>query len=325
MATTSVADNTTSFKYFRIRTLWKYQQQLDRTPPWIKLYSSVLSDLEIRALPIEQRHALIMLWVLACSNRNKLRADVKILTDMIGVEPDIDRLLADGFIEPWTPESERCDSSETAEQKPLDLPAENAPKTPDYDRSGGEISNAISNPEKTQHYPRLIAQIPVSNEYSNDPREEKRREKRKDIISSTNVEEGENSDEPNCSPRCHDGTKNQETESVNAGAKKAHYVPIQKIVELYHEHCPELPRVRKLTKTRIGHIRQRWIDGELPRLEVWERYFRYIAESDFLCGRVEGSNGRPPFQADLEWLCKPGNYAKVAEARYHRTPKGRAA
>lgn len=95
-------------------------------------------------------------------------------------------------------------------------------------------------------------------------------------------------------------------------------VPVQKIVDAYHESLPTLPRVAKLTTTRRGYIQQRWREGDLPDLETWGKFFGYVGESDFLMGRAQGTNGKPPFRADLEWLTKPANYAKIAEGKYHR-------
>lgn len=93
-------------------------------------------------------------------------------------------------------------------------------------------------------------------------------------------------------------------------------VPVQKIVDLYHELLPELPRVEKLTKTRIGYIQQRWRE-DLPDLNQWANYFKHVKRSDFLMGRTQPQNGRQVFRASLEWLTKPSNFAKVAEDRYH--------
>lgn len=93
-------------------------------------------------------------------------------------------------------------------------------------------------------------------------------------------------------------------------------VPFSEIVNLYHEKLPELSRVQKLTNTRKGNIRQRWLQ-DLKTLDAWANYFDYIRDSDFLMGRVAGRDGKPPFRADLEWLTKDGNFTKVAEDKYH--------
>ncbi len=93
--------------------------------------------------------------------------------------------------------------------------------------------------------------------------------------------------------------------------------PIQKIIDLYHEKLPELPKVKKRTKTRDGYIKQRWRE-DLPKLDNWDNFFTHVRQSKFLMGKTQGSNGKPPFIADLEWLTKPANFAKIAEGKYVR-------
>jgi len=91
---------------------------------------------------------------------------------------------------------------------------------------------------------------------------------------------------------------------------------IPQVINIYHEKLPTLPRVQKVTKTREGLIRQR-IREDMQTAEQWENYFDHVANSDFLMGKTQPTNGRPPFRADLEWLCRPSNLAKIAEDKYH--------
>lgn len=100
-------------------------------------------------------------------------------------------------------------------------------------------------------------------------------------------------------------------------AKPRNAVPFQKIIELYHAILPELPRVEKLTEKRRGQIRQRWQD-DLTELEHWENFFAFVRRSDFLMGRKPGTNGRPPFRADIEWLTNATNFTAISEEKYHR-------
>ena len=93
--------------------------------------------------------------------------------------------------------------------------------------------------------------------------------------------------------------------------------PAQRIVDLYHEKLPELPRCEKLTQTRRGYLQQRWRE-DLETLDDWAAFFSDVRKSDFLMGKKPGRDGRPPFRADLEWLTKPANYAKFIEGKYHR-------
>lgn len=100
-------------------------------------------------------------------------------------------------------------------------------------------------------------------------------------------------------------------------APKANPCPVQAIVALYHQHLPMLPRVGKLTQTRIKFIQARWRE-DLQTLDDWIAYFADVRTSPFLLGKTNGSNGHPPFRADLEWLCRPSNFAKTLEGKYHR-------
>lgn len=96
-------------------------------------------------------------------------------------------------------------------------------------------------------------------------------------------------------------------------------VPFTKIVEKYHEILPELPKCEILNKARKGYIRQRWLDKDhgLNNLTEWENFFKFIRKSDFLMGKVNGHGDKPPFRANLEWMVKPNNYAKIYEEKYH--------
>lgn len=107
-----------------------------------------------------------------------------------------------------------------------------------------------------------------------------------------------------------------EKNSPASGSSKIPNCPHQTLVNLYHEKLSQLPKVQKLTDARKGQLRSLW--QEHPSLNWWERYFEYIAQSDFLCGRADGRNGQPPFVADLEWITKPSNHAKIIEGKYHR-------
>lgn len=94
-------------------------------------------------------------------------------------------------------------------------------------------------------------------------------------------------------------------------------VPFQQIIDLYHAKLPELPRCEKLTEKRKGQIRQRWQD-DLKKLDNWGIFFDFVRQSKFLMGLVPGSNGRPPFRADIEWLTNATNFTAIAEDKYHR-------
>jgi hypothetical protein len=93
--------------------------------------------------------------------------------------------------------------------------------------------------------------------------------------------------------------------------------PHQQIIDLYHQALPTAIRVREWTPARAQALRTRWREKpQRQNLEWWERFFGYIAESEFLTGRTQ-SAGRKPFEIDLEWICQSKNFVKIIEGKFH--------
>jgi len=93
--------------------------------------------------------------------------------------------------------------------------------------------------------------------------------------------------------------------------------PHQDIIALYHDVLPSSPSIRDWTPARAAHLRARWAeDASRQNLEWWRRFFEYIADSRFLTGKTYGQ-GRKPFHAPLDWICKAENFAKIREGRFH--------
>ena len=99
------------------------------------------------------------------------------------------------------------------------------------------------------------------------------------------------------------------------------------VIELYHENLPTMRRVEVWNETRAGYLRQRWreVATELAQEKVievgdvlnwWAEFFQSVGKSRFLTGRVNSKDGRA-FVADLEWILKPSNFAKIVEGKYH--------
>lgn len=94
--------------------------------------------------------------------------------------------------------------------------------------------------------------------------------------------------------------------------------PHQEIIDLYHRILPMGRQVRVWNEARRAKLRARWReDAKRQSVDWWERFFRYIAESEFLTGQTT-TTGRPPFEIDLEWIVTPANLVKVIEGKYHR-------
>jgi hypothetical protein len=101
----------------------------------------------------------------------------------------------------------------------------------------------------------------------------------------------------------------------------------QGVIDLYHQQLPTLRRVEVWNAARQGYLRQRWreVAAELGKekptcassvLDWFSDFFAHINKSKFLIGKVNGKDGRS-FTADLEWILKPSNFAKIVEGKYH--------
>jgi uncharacterized protein YdaU (DUF1376 family) len=101
----------------------------------------------------------------------------------------------------------------------------------------------------------------------------------------------------------------------------------QSVIDLYHQHLPTLRKVEVWNAARQGYLRQRWreVAAELAGnktivaadvLNWWADFFQHVGKSKFLTGRIQHKDGRA-FTADLEWILKPSNFAKIVEGKYH--------
>jgi hypothetical protein len=89
--------------------------------------------------------------------------------------------------------------------------------------------------------------------------------------------------------------------------------PHQEIIKLYHEILPELCKVKTWDANRQRMLKGRWRgDKKRQDLEWWKKFFMFVHNSPFLMG------DKKDFQADLEWLIRPQNFAKVIEGKYNR-------
>jgi hypothetical protein len=88
--------------------------------------------------------------------------------------------------------------------------------------------------------------------------------------------------------------------------------PQKEIIKKYQAILPQLPQIQVWDKTSEKNLTARWRQDERHQtIEFWISYFEWVSKSDFLMGR------KTDFQADLHWLVKPTNFAKVINGRYH--------
>jgi len=103
----------------------------------------------------------------------------------------------------------------------------------------------------------------------------------------------------------------------------------QSVIDMYHKYLPTLRKVEVWNSARQGYLRQRWreVAIELSKekditagdiLTWFADFFQHIGASKFLTGKVNSKDGRA-FTADLEWILKPSNFAKIVEGKYHGT------
>ena len=101
--------------------------------------------------------------------------------------------------------------------------------------------------------------------------------------------------------------------------------PHQQVIELYAKHLPELPYPRIWEGQRQQNLAARWrwvLTAKKPdgaryatdpesALSFFDRFFAYVAKSDFLTGRDSKWQG-----CDLGWLVKAENFSKVISGNY---------
>lgn len=101
--------------------------------------------------------------------------------------------------------------------------------------------------------------------------------------------------------------------------------PHQEIIKLYGKHLPTLPQPRIWEGQRTDSLKARWrwvLTAKNPKgeryatdaasaLAFFDRFFGYVAASEFLTGRDGKWSG-----CDLAWLVKAANFAKVIEGKY---------
>lgn len=86
-----------------------------------------------------------------------------------------------------------------------------------------------------------------------------------------------------------------------------------KVIAMYHDLCPSMPRVMKLTDTRRQAIANRFrqYNSKGNGLLAFEDAFKSAEASDFLSGRSGKWNG-----CGLDWILKQQNMLKILEGHY---------
>jgi uncharacterized protein YdaU (DUF1376 family) len=117
-------------------------------------------------------------------------------------------------------------------------------------------------------------------------------------------------------------TKNQEPRTKKKpNTSPTGRVPHQAIVDLYHEHCPALPKVKVINNKRQAALRARWktfsveVQGKercFNSLDTWERYFKFITNN---CPFLLGQNDRS-WVANFDFCIRETAMVGVFENKY---------
>ena len=90
-------------EYLRIRNWDSYQDTAGRGTSYVKVQTSILTDMEYMCMPNEERLCFLLLLVYAGVNANKLPADPEHIQHLchLDVTPDVTLMIKRGLVEPW--------------------------------------------------------------------------------------------------------------------------------------------------------------------------------------------------------------------------------
>lgn len=108
------------------------------------------------------------------------------------------------------------------------------------------------------------------------------------------------------------GKKSKGKESTHMPADAGKRASWHRVLDLFNRICVDLPRAKELTEKRAEAIQ---LVLEKMSEEQLEQIFRFVHESDFLCGRSGG------WKASFDWILIPGNLTKIREGNYRNRPQ----
>lgn len=270
--------------------------------PWFRLYAEFAHDPKVQMLPEVMQRRYIMLMCMRCSNSLVTLHDDEVTFHLRISEQDWADTKAlfikKGFIDSklnllnWEKRQFKVDSSSSS--------AERVAKHRAKKKSG--ISNDVT-PDVTLHETASNALEQIQNR--------------------TDTEKNK---EPNGSVGSADDLGDKKTSEE--GAKPGLPVcPVQKVVDLYHEVLPELPKARLLNDGRRKTIQKLWKwvltskkTDTTPRatnaeeaLEWLKQYFTIARGNDFLMGRTVRTGEHANWQCDLDFLLTDRGMKHVIE------------
>lgn len=90
-------------------------------------------------------------------------------------------------------------------------------------------------------------------------------------------------------------------------------VPYQKMIDLFHERCPSLPKIKSMTDKRRRTLKARWADLKGDVID-YQAFLDRVEKSDFLTNRTG------TWKADFDWIMTQHNFVKIIEGNYDNRP-----
>ena len=107
---------------------------------------------------------------------------------------------------------------------------------------------------------------------------------------------------------CNDLTIIDNTSSNSKESDRANPTPFLKIVDLYHQNCISLPKVKQVSDRRKKAMRTVFKHHDLEEID---QAFKKAEGSDFISGRSGQWTS-----CNFDWLMKEKNMVKVLEGTY---------
>lgn len=102
----------------------KFQHYKDRNPPWIKLHTSLLDDYDFQRLPGNAKWQLLLIWLVAARQDNRIPDDREWLASLLRTKEDdleVDLLVDRGWLKRSPAPSATVTDSASAGRQALSL------------------------------------------------------------------------------------------------------------------------------------------------------------------------------------------------------------
>ncbi len=156
-------------KYIKVRNFELYQHYKDRNPPWIKLYTRLLDDVDFLSTDDDLKWPIVGLFLLASRLENKIPLNASYLRSRLGIRKlDIKRLVQTPFIVVVQDASKplaECLQVATDANFPL-VPSDSPNPLTETEKQSRERESALAVPELRRPYGEFGNVLLTDSEYS---------------------------------------------------------------------------------------------------------------------------------------------------------------